>query len=772
MSRGSAVSVGVRLTGGAGLAAILATARLELSLALRSKGFWILQVILLAPAFLAFPNDAGAGAYQRYAGDQLRQLVAFGLLLLPLLVLPSLSRARGVRGDLAFTTTHDSLSHALGTLLGVYAWLVPSLLMHLLARWALGKFIGGQASWTLLTVGPWTALASLTLGLGLLACLSVLLRRTLPILLVWLGLWFFALSRLGGLYGGSGTNLPLIDSMNVLYEGLSLSPSVALGLAKPLVTGLATWFALLGAALLGLWLILLPRFDARRADRWRPAPIALAVLAAGAAAWAYLSFGAEVRAQAPVSTPRSVQLDEWQVLARNLEATFAPNAATPIEGTVLLTLAPVLSDRDESPPTTLVLRLRPGMTATVRSMGTSGTIELSATRAGDSVIVDLADTHTSAGGTLDLSVDFAGQPIWSYADHRYQQGMSFPFVDSPQEMTAAAVQGVGFLLRDADWYPWPWTTYAQVGQAEDRVTISLEHSHSINEYNGQIPQLLATASPNRMPEGPVDSGRDTGAGVVRALAALERNAPRLWVRLGETTTPTAVALPYIPDVIANPETIAIPEAADLRNGVFLSPVYRAPRVPDVADRAATYVAARAWLNGGSLARSGFAPADWDTEPRAGDFPTSKLAPRAGTEYRLLRVPRIGVLRAPWSSIWLGADPNHYDVDPFALWLAIETADEQVKRDDLALLRGLGRNQQDVFDLRDRGLPWSLYMRLGTVRITLALVDWAEQIGSDAALRLFADTYREAQDHSHESILASLSAASGAHIETENQEVRQ
>lgn len=761
----------------AGFTAVIATARLELTLALRSKGFWTVQAILLAPALLAFVYDGGETAHLRYASNQLRQLIAFGLLLLPLLALPSLGRARGVRGDLTFTTTHDSLAHALGTLLGIYAWLVPSVLLHLVARWALGKMIGGQASWTLLTVGPWTTLAALTLGLGVLACLSVALRRTLPLLLVWLGLWFLSLARSGGLFGGTvDANLPLIDPVNVFYEGLMLSPSTALGLAQPLVTALAAWFALLGSALLALWLILLPRFDVRRADRSRFAPLMMALVASGAAVWAHRSLGDEVVAQAPVPTPQSVRLDAWHVLERDLDIVFVPEGDTKIQGTARLTLAPALTAPGDWPPATLALRLRPGMTAAIRVSEPTGERTLPSSREGDSLLVDLGGPPGEATGVLVVTIDFEGEPIWPYTDHRSQRGWSFPFLDSPQPVTAAAYAGVGYLLRDGDWQPWPWTTHAQVAEGEDRVTVRVESPDEparTYEYASEIPQLLAVAAPRRASGDTADqqyAGRDPGAGVVRALSALERNAPGLWSLLGETTTPIVAALPYLLDVYANAITIAIPEAVDTRNGVFLSPIYQAWSEPGVADRVATYVSARAWLNGRSQPRRGFAVADLEKEHFRSER-GSGMATRAGTEHRLLQVPQLGVLRAPWASIWFGADPNLYDVSPFSLWLAVETADEQVRRDDLALLRGLSGKTQDVFDLSDRGLPWNLYMNPGTVRIVLALVDWSEQVGSGTSVRLFADTYRQSRDHSQQFILAALGEASGVPVEVEIEEAR-
>src|SRR5690606_18846127 len=146
-------------SGPIGWSGILATAMLELLLAWRSRGFWAVPVVLRAPALLVLVPDGLDGHFLRYASDQLRQFVAFTALLMPLLVLPTLFRTRGTEGDLTFATTHDGSAHALGTLLGLFGWLVPTVLAHLGARWLLGEVVSGQANWTLLTVGPVLALA-------------------------------------------------------------------------------------------------------------------------------------------------------------------------------------------------------------------------------------------------------------------------------------------------------------------------------------------------------------------------------------------------------------------------------------------------------------------------------------------------------------------------------------------------------------------------------------------------------------------------------------
>ncbi|NLG65393.1 MAG: hypothetical protein GX537_07285, partial [Actinobacteria bacterium] len=213
--------------------------------------FWLVQVAILASTLLVLIPDGFMGTFLRYASQQLRELVAFTLLLVPLLALPGLQRLVGARGDLVLATTHDNLAHALGTILGIFSWLIPATSLQLLGRWLMGELVGGQANWTLITHAPLLALASVTFGLGVLSCLSLIWRRILPILLVWLGLWVLVLQGAGGLLGGFvGPYMPLFSPLNVFYEGQLFSPAAGLGLSQPLVVRSVLAFAAAGVALL------------------------------------------------------------------------------------------------------------------------------------------------------------------------------------------------------------------------------------------------------------------------------------------------------------------------------------------------------------------------------------------------------------------------------------------------------------------------------------------------------------------------------------------
>lgn len=727
--------------------AVLGTARLELSLSSRSLTFWLVQLAILAATLLVLVPDGFRSTFLRYSSQQLRELAAFTLLLLPLLALPGLQRLQGARGDLVLATTHDNVAHALGTILGIFSWLIPATLLQLLGRWLIGELVGGQANWTLLTTTPWLALAALVLGIGVLACLSLIWRRVLPILLVWLGLWVLVLQLSGGLMGGFvGPYMPLFSPWNVFYEGLLLSPAAGLGWSRALVANLALTMAAAGLASLSAWVVLAPVSDPRRSNRRRRLPAATLLVALLLVGLTQVGFQREIGAQVPAMTPRSVTVDVWRVVTSDLDVVIDPAAAQPISGTAALTL-----EATGDAPDALILRLRPAM----RLTATVGGRQLDVTRDGDSVTVLVGSLGLDSSSRVDVQLSFEGTPRWPYSDHRFQIGGAFPVLDSNQPITGAIVDGAGYLLRDGDWRPWPWTTGAQI--AVERDTITIRVGDAVIEYEGGGPQLLAAIPPrNAQEQGNIQVGVDPSAGLRTALENVSAGAELLWPLLGETAIPRVIALPYLPDVYANADTIVIPEAYGLSHDLQVGAAYQRDLPPEMSERSGYVLAARAWLNGNARHPRAYAEATQTRRAMQG----SDLGPGSGDGYRLLQVTSVGPLGSPWSPLWRGSDPGPYAVNPFALWLGIELADPAVRQDDLELLRQVTGVAQDYLRLRQRGLPWGLARQSSDVAMTLALADWADTVGRERAIRLFAEVYTTIENQDQRSLLTALGTMSG------------
>lgn len=737
----------------------VATARVEFAQTLRASAFWVLQGVLLLTGLLVLIEDAAGAGHLRFASGQLRQFAAFQWLLLLMLAWPGLRRVAGSRGDLAFAAPVSSVAHASGALLGVLAWLVPATYAQFALRWVLGEAVGGQANWALLTTAPLLALASALLALGLAACVSLLLPRLMASVLVWLGVWVFLLQRSGGPFGGfAGPHLPLFGPLNVFFEGLLLSPSVGLGLMRPLVMAAALQMAAAGVVLLALWFCLLPLVDQRRSDPWRVTRYVGLVVAVGFAAWAVTGFRNEVHAQQPAQSPLVTQLDEWRVIASGVELEFEPaSRQQPIRGTHLLEVAPA----GGAWPTQLVLRVNPGMGVEASVDGAALRVE----RQGDSVVVGIADVVEAGRASLELALDFRGAPFWPYADHRFRQGGSFPALDSSQPITSLATGGVGYLLRDGDWLPWPWTSQPHVAAEGQRMTVTslAGHSSETITFDGSVPKLVVVVPPpaREVRGQTAHVGRDAGAGLVRALSNIGQNLASSWAALGEAGARRLVAMPYLPDAYAGSGMVVIPEAYDLENAHTIGGTYRAANDPRVEERAALQVLARAWLNGQVLEPRGYVQARSFTRNlrRAS---TLRSGP-AQDGNRWLQVVQIGPNVPNWSPTWEGVNPVAYDVTPFALWLGIELADDEVREADIALLRAVTGREGDYFDLSGRLLPWSLFRNRVQMGVLLGLFDWADEIGREEAVDMFQRTYRTVDDQSQEAVIVALEQASGVPI---------
>ena len=729
--------------------AVLGTARLELRLSFRSVTFWLVQAAILASTLLVLIPDGFMGTFLRYASQQLRELVAFTLLLVPLLALPGLQRLVGARGDLVLATTHDNLAHALGTILGIFSWLILTTSLQLLGRWLMGELVGGQANWTLITHAPLLALASVTFGLGVLSCLSLIWRRILPILLVWLGLWVVVLQGAGGLLGGFvGPYMPLFSPLNVFYEGLLLSPAAGLGLSQPLVVRSALAFAAAGVAFLTAWIALAPLADGRRSNKHRYLSTATVLVALILTALTQAGFQQEISRQQPAGTPRSVELDAWRVVASDLDVVIDPNEAHPISGTAALALEAVGDVQDR-----LTLRLRPGLHVSATAQGR----QLGVTRDGDSVHVHLDSASMDSRSLLEVRLSFEGAPRWPYSDHRFQIGGAFPVLDSNQPISAVIMDGSSYLLRDGDWRPWPWTTDPQI--ATDHDTITVRVNGTVIEYDGGAPQLLAVVPPRGAQEhGSIHVGADPSAGLQTALNNVAGGAELLWPLLGENAIPRMIAVPYPADVYANADTVVIPEAYGLSHDLQVGAAYQRNLPPELAERSGYILAARAWLNGNARHPRAYAEATETLRTMQAD---GGFGPAAGDGYRLLQVTTIGPLGSPWSELWHGTDPSTFAVNPFALWLGIELADPDVRRSDLELLRQVTGAAQDHLRLRQRGLPWSLARQSSDVAMTLALADWADAIGREQAIRLFAQVYTSTESQDQLTLLTALGIVSGA-----------
>ncbi len=725
-----------------------AIATTEWRLAWRRPSFWVVQgVLLLTSANYLFFHGGGLGSFNpggltlHYVSEQLYFLNAVLLLLLPLLLMPSLLRDQETVGDLLWTTPLGALSHGLGVTLGLLLGLLPLLAVQLLARWLLLMLAAeAEAPGLLFVYGPPLLAVSLAAGLGLLMLLVNLLRRPLAVLLLWLPLWLITVWLSRGIT--TTQPLPLQSPLNLFFHGLDLSPSVGVGLAWPLVQGLALWFFGLGLVGFSLALLLGLCLDKRKATRQPLVPVLLLGLAAVLALGAYASHRQAVLAQLPSYSPRDNGLDLWQVTHHRLEADVDA-ARGRLSGHSSLTLTA------EEPLERLVLGLNPGLTVlAVQQDGEALLFE----RLGDSVSVALSFKT----GEVAVELFFEGRPQVPYADYGFREGYSMPAMDTPQAVRGLLARGAGYLLRDGDWYPWPWSTLPR--QAEEALVALSVAGNGVVRLSGVLPPALLVLPPERRvqhEELTLHLGHGAGRQLLGQVIRFAEAVPRLWQALGDEPPRHLVVLPYLEDIIWSGDVLLVPESYRFHNAGRLRVAYEVGSDPLVAERATASFVARAWLNAHAFVPKDYAwapAADWNAahldETSEGRWiDTSIFGPSLfGREGRTAQVAR----------------------DVLAFWLAIELAPDEVRHEDLALLRGeREQGEAQYFALEARRLPYMLAARSDLAALIVALADWAERVGRDHALGLFADTYKKQTAFDLDALMAELMRASGVPLNIGN-----
>lgn len=718
----------------------------------RQRSFWIAQVLVLVPILLAWQADS----YERdllggqFVADEVNRILAFELLLLPIVVGPAILRDQEETGELLWTTPLDALTHLGGTLAGLWLALLPVLTGQVGVRWLLGLSVPGTHLSYIWTHGLPLVLAASSAGLGLAVLLAVLLRRTLPLLVVWGGLWL-AISGFGGSPG------ELTTLRNLLFVSLVFSPTVGLGLSRPLVLGLALWFVGLGlvAPLLALGLGL--AMDRRQAVRY-PAPLILGmIIAIGVLGTGLLTHTRAAVSQAAPSSPADIQLDRWVVRSHTLDATVDPEQNS-IAGESTLVLEPTRPITSSQ----VVLRLNPGLVLTEVSDGSGQTMPF--TQTGEGIQIHLPDPPAAS---CTLQLHWEGSPRPPYADYGTRYTFSSMSNTTPQPLRGLLLDGLGFLLRDGDWYPWPWTTQTHQAQSSRIIlrvggTTALASVPFLNgtaSWNGTLPTVLLALLPSghRSVAGTnLHLSPRAGELLVNLLSAYAADVSQVWSALGERPPTQVIVLPYLNDFAWSGDVLLLPEGSGFQQiNEWLFEPYNRTAPTGVEQRARLVGLTHAWV-----ARY-MAP------------PTELV--RTGPQGPLSRQD----LAAGWQDPqgrWI--EPlNSFEIaerDVLALWLAIELADPAVREADLALFQEpLSETAIESFEaFWSRLLPLHSSQDIQTVGATLqALHGWAGELGPERALHLVGETMRQQRPSSLGQFLAELEQASGHRIPIEQAPLR-
>ncbi len=561
----------------------------------RQRSFWVIQVLLLLPtSLIAF-------------GPPIPTALVLLYLVIPIMVGPALLRDAGKPGEIVWSSPTDALTHYAGVIAGLWLGLLPGSLLQLSGWFLASLFIPNTFSFWIWPVSLAFLLLANTVGLFLTALLAMLVRALAPLLIIWTVLWlwvFMSIIFLPAL-GDGGTSMQVMIFNNIFFNNLSFSPSLGLGLSRDQVFGMAAWFLGLGllAASLGLAASLLA--DRRRAVRrlWiLPALILIGVLAAVGG----YALNAHAAAESAVhASPYDPQIDDWEVNRQQTDVEV--NVATGvISGTSRLVLNPV---RPPASPD-LVLRLNPGLELAYARDGSG--VDLPARRVGDSVVVGLPVIPVDP---IQLDLAWQGRLQISYLSFelrwKYQDGPDLvPYWYTPEPLKALVIPQGGFLLREGDWMPWPWTsTPHQAGQ--NSLTVRPVGGEAVAArplqegavtWEGSLPKGLVAFLPAKQ----IKFGTTTlavsplaGSQHIARAQLLTAAAEKLAARLGEQPPRYVVVAPYLSELVWNGDLLLIPDGSGAYKSAELFWLFmndaNGPKRP-LLEQNALYLLARACIH--------------------------------------------------------------------------------------------------------------------------------------------------------------------------------
>ena len=346
-------------------------------------------------------------------------------------------------------------------------------------------------------------------------------------------------------------------------------------------------------------------------------------------------------------------------------------------------------------------------------------------------------------GPLKLHLTWGGRPrLPPLGEHEYPLGWGFQGVATPQAVRALLVDGVGYLLRDGDWHPWPWTSRSRQAESS-QVTLRVTNSSSLvpasrrGGWEGELPAALLVIPPGddyQAAGRTVHVGPLAGEQLNERLGTFAELLPALWKALGETRPPAhIVALPYLYDFVWSDDLLLVPEGNGYISSEWVEPAYYPGATPAIVERAILTGLARAWLAGHLPVPRTYI---W-VQPRYqrwSDHPGRWIEPiDFGHMSRSSRYTRESVEITP-----VGQS------DALALWISVELADPVVRQALLDLFQpGVAQDRQKTRSERlEQYLPYDVEVSQGEREaIIQALYGWAAEVGTERALHLVGDAVR-------------------------------
>jgi hypothetical protein len=740
---------------------------LEVHMLWRRRAFWIIQILLLFPAGITvlawFISDITPPAEIESLSIS-RQVL---LLILPILVGPAITKDLGLVGEILWSTPVEALTHLAGLFSGLWVGLLPAVLLNLSVWFVIQFAAHGLNALHIWIYGLPLFLLMITAGLSLALVVGFVLRNVVLLQIVWVALWIFWMANVGGL--DLFTALEKRAWINFTFHNFKLSPSLGLGLSGDLALGLAIWILGISLSIFILALLISSITDRRRGlKRWQgllPPVLAAGILLAGG----YTAITQAEQAHALVPSPFDIQADQWQVDELAMEVRVDPHQGW-LQGNAQLSIRNLNSD----PPNRIVLRLNPGLELT--SAHDESGAQLEAQRVGDSVLVA---NPAPEKGTQRLALAWQGrlQVPYTVYDQKYQyyDRPGQYYYDQPQPARALLMRGAGYLLRDGDWYPWPWISGPRQAQtsrvvlrttAENALaTVPVQDGQAL--WTGPLPAALLVFAPSRqqtVEQSTLYVPRMVDSLVLAHAQIFAAAARRLFPVLGEPVPTQVVLSPYIGDVIWGGDMLVLPDGSGFfrSKGVenFFQPTELAD---DLLERAALMELVRTWL------RERISP---DPDPFQRVLPSGEWDASFGAQMWENRggrwVPPVESLDLEF--IW---NPRRNEIlkpagelSAAGFWIATQLARDEINQDDLAVVAKIANGADKQFrsqSVRERAMPYVLESTEAN-RLVLRLNEWAGVVGREQALQMLVETLRQERPQDADQLFNLLSARSGVALQ--------
>jgi len=464
----------------------------------RGRSFWIVQVVLILPAILfavgfIFNNSTIYEGGRAGIPGQVSLFIYF--LLMPILVSPAITRDLGKPGELLWSSPLEPLTHLAGTFCGLWLGLLPGIFLQIGAWWLADLFLPNFLSDLAWLYSLLIYLVTITVALSLSILLAMMLRRTLLVLITWVALWVITFFMITGI----DTHIPAPSSslFNIVFSNLQISPSLGLGPFRDLIFSMIVWFAGVSLFILCLALFLSLITEHRKSIGNSRAAIVFSAAAILLLAAGFMINRRAVSAHAMLPSPFDIQQEMWQVDTNLMKVNVDADTGD-VEGRSLMILKPL----QQIGTNQVVLQLNPGFELQAVQDETGHALEVK--REGDGVVIELPELP---GESLTIQLTWWGKlylPVQAFAHRwRYYYAPDVYRNAVPQPPGALLYNGIGYLLRDGDWYPWPWIAGPRQAQI-NQVTIQTDAENSLSSvplesgeasWEGEMPPVFLAFHP-------------------------------------------------------------------------------------------------------------------------------------------------------------------------------------------------------------------------------------------------------------------------------------